>query len=77
MGRSAPVSLIGLGYFFGFGKSTLVPMQTSVFQGYIIDFTYTAFFMPLHKKVRLASFQGNMLSHKDGISKSLQKSVGR
>ena len=41
LGRSAPVSLIGLRYLFGFGKSTLVPTQTSVFLWYIIDF-------PLH-----------------------------
>ena len=39
LGRSAPVSLIDLGYFFGFGKSTLVPRQTSVFLWYIIDFS--------------------------------------
>ena len=64
MGRSAPVSLIGLGYFFGFGKSTLFPTQKSVFQGCIIDYTYTAFLMPLDKKVKLASFQENMLSYK-------------
>ena len=64
LGRSSPVSLIGLGYFFGFGKSTLVPTETSIFLGYIIDFTYTAFLMPRQKKVKLASFQENMLSHK-------------
>ena len=44
--------------------STLVPTQTSVFQGYIIDFTYTAFLVSLDTKVKLASFQENMLSHK-------------
>ena len=60
MGRSAPVSLIGLGYFFGFGKSTSC---SSVFLWYIIDFPAT-FLMPLDKKVKLASFQENMLSHK-------------
>ena len=64
LGRSAPVSLIGLGYFFGFGKSTLVPRQTSVFVWCILDFPYTTFLMPLDKKVKLASFQENMLSHK-------------
>ena len=35
-----------------------------VFQGYIIDFTFTAFLMPLDKKAKLASFQEKMLSHK-------------
>ena len=64
MGRSAPVSLIGLGYFFGFGESTLVPTQKSIFLWYIIDFPYTMFLMPLDKKVTLTSFQENMLSHK-------------
>ena len=64
LGRSAPVSLIGLGYYFGFGKSTLVPTQTSIFLWYIKDFPYTTFLMPLNKKVKLASFQENMLSHK-------------
>ena len=39
LGRSAPVSFIGLRYLFGFGKSTLVPTQTSVFLWYIIDFS--------------------------------------
>ena len=62
LGRSAPVSLIGLGYFFGFGKSTLVPRQTSVFLWYIIDFPYSTFLKPLDKKVKLASFQENMLT---------------
>ena len=64
LGRPAPVSLIGLGYFFGFGKSTLVPTQTSVFLWYIIDFPYTTFLMPLDKAVKLAAFLENMLSHK-------------
>ena len=62
--RSAPVSLIGLDYFFGFGELTLVPTQTSIFLGCIIDFTCTTFLMPLGKKVKLVSFQENMLSHK-------------
>ena len=30
--------------------------------GYIIDYTYTTFLMPLDKKVKLASFQENMLN---------------
>ena len=64
LGRSALASLIGRGYFFGFGKSTLVPTQTSIFLKYIIDFTYTTFLMPLDKKFKLASFQENMLSYK-------------
>ena len=67
LGRSAPVSLIGLRYFFGFGKSTLVPTHTSIFLGYIIDFKYTTFLMLLDKKVKLASFQENMLSHETEV----------
>ena len=35
--------LIDLGYFIGLEKSTLVPMQTPIFLGYIIDSTKAAF----------------------------------
>ena len=69
--------LIDLGYFTGLKKSTLLPTQTPIFLGYIIDSTKTAFLMPLDKKIKFASLREDLLSHKTASLKSLQKFVGK
>ena len=69
--------LIDLGYFIGLKKSTLLPTQTPIFLGCIIDSTKTAFLMPLDKKIKFASLREDLLSHKTVSLKSLQKFVGK
>ena len=69
--------LIDLGYFIGLKKSTLVPTQTPIVLGYVIDSMKTAFLMPLDKKLKFASLREDLLSHKTVSLKSLQKFVGK
>lgn len=69
--------LIDLGYFIALKKSSLIPTQTPIFLGYVIDSIKTAFLMPLDKKVKFASLREDLLSYKTVSLKSLQKFVGK